>query len=426
MGTWVNVGSVLPDEYSPAARGDNREKIIRNSYKKEPRFTIPIYSFVDLNFVLNQLEPDLGQQLNGKMQRDELAIPIEFLRNLNYSDSIDIMSLGDLTRRLLQDSRYSNYWMRIPSADKAMTREVYHYTSSRGAIGILSEKTFRASSIRFMNDSQEFALGKRIVSSLIKEIDLHQNVGVDQKKFIHETLKAVEGRFGAEQLFVLCASNRSDSLSQWRGYGRDHTGDAAGYSIGIHGGSYGFIQNDGILVATSSLLPYRRWQSVLYIHYEQENLLTQALGFCASLVPSVPNWRSFKKTLSYTKILNLASAVLMDCIASCKDINFNSEEEVRMIFSVSTGNDLISHREGASGIVPNINIRLTTTNPYLDMLENMRNTGTTRLAIKPLPIDQIIVGPSAKSRLAESGLESLAKSTGHLGVKINRSKIPFQ
>lgn len=425
MGVWIHLGDLFPDGFEAASRIDeNLTEKKRQREKNHSKLEIP--SFHNFSYVFESVDPIQGFQVNGKMQSDDVAIPLELLEKMNYGDSQNLRSFSQLLNWMNLNSQYQNTWIKLPTSHKAAAPTVFHYTSSAGAIGILEDRRFRATSIKYMNDRQEFDLGLGLVKELLANVLSSLNIGADQKKFMKRVFIEVNSALQKSQLFVLCASRDGDSLSQWRGYGKDHIGEAAGYSLGVFGGAYGFIENLGSLANSPSRLPYRRWHEVYYQEEEQKDLLNMALAFCVGLVPWVPDWKKFLKTTQFESLLKLASAVVVDCLASCKHESFSEEQEVRMIFSLSVGDGLTRHRPGGTGIVPYINIQLTKGDPWLGMMDSIRRTGIGLLEKEPLPIVKIMVGPSAVVGVAESGLDSLVKSTNHHKVSIERSRSPYR
>ena len=426
MGIWIYLGDVFPDGFA-SADGIDRKFIERRGEREDSaQWEGLIPKFYNFEQVLRVASPDPGFEYNGKMQLDDIAIPVDLFQRISYADTMHLTNVDELLLWMNAGYLYRDSWIKLPTSSKAGVPSVFHYTSSIGAIGIMESRRFRASSIRFLNDRKEFDLGLELVEGMVRDLRNDLFVGPDQKSFVKEVLAEVKSTLQRSQLFVLCASKNGDSLSQWRGYGKDHTGEAAGYSLGVHGGSYGFIDNGGLLANSPSRLPYRRWHNVYYDENSQAVLLKQVLAFCIGLVPRVPNRRAFLKTSQYSILLTLASSVLIDSIAICKHESFKEEEEVRMIFTLPQGDRLTKHRPGGTGIVPYIDIQMTRGNPWLGILDAIRNTGFAILQNEPLPLESIIVGPSASPQIAETGLSSLTHTTGHQNVLIDRSCSPYR
>lgn len=78
----------------------------------------------------------------------------------------------------------------------------YHYTSLDSFWKIVENDTFRATHVRFSNDSQEYKIGERVVGEILGNKETG-NVDSMNKNF-----------------FAVCFCERGDLLSQWREYGK--------------------------------------------------------------------------------------------------------------------------------------------------------------------------------------------------------------
>ena len=104
---------------------------------------------------------------------------------------------------------------------------LYHYTTQAGLLGIVESRTIWASAIVHLNDSSEWT---RALGIGVQEVeDARKNH--THPKALEELgiLSRMEGIIG-HPFFVLSLSERSDQLSQWRGYGGTHSGFALGFS----------------------------------------------------------------------------------------------------------------------------------------------------------------------------------------------------
>ena len=105
---------------------------------------------------------------------------------------------------------------------------LYHSTSQSGLLGILSTKTLWATRIQYLNDSTEFAYALGLLKNSVYLLRLNAH---PESKFaiaLDAIYKALESLSGIH-IHVGCFSEKSDDLSQWRGY----CPDGIGYSIGF-------------------------------------------------------------------------------------------------------------------------------------------------------------------------------------------------
>lgn len=91
----------------------------------------------------------------------------------------------------------------------ATPSQLYHYTSTAGAQGILTSGSLRASMIHYMNDAMEFQHALNVARELLTEIDA--TTGKDRCEEFLSVLSGVA-------IFVFSLTIHGDQLSQWRAY----------------------------------------------------------------------------------------------------------------------------------------------------------------------------------------------------------------
>lgn len=126
---------------------------------------------------------------------------------------------------------------------------LFHYTSTRGLLGIIKDKCIWATDSAFLNDSSELLYAGRAVQRLLNNLVRHINLtpppeGSDDwhrldyrmeaatwlKRFINPDSYADSvwaQTFFDGATYVSCFTENPDQLSQWRGYGGN------GYSLGF-------------------------------------------------------------------------------------------------------------------------------------------------------------------------------------------------
>ena len=101
---------------------------------------------------------------------------------------------------------------------KEFPKNLYHYTSRDSFIGIMKNKEFWASHIRFMNDLEEERLAEQ---KLLEQLDI---IFKNENKYIVEELKekvvnAIRNEINQKGIFIVSLSEEKDELNMWRGYG---------------------------------------------------------------------------------------------------------------------------------------------------------------------------------------------------------------
>jgi hypothetical protein len=107
---------------------------------------------------------------------------------------------------------------------------LFHYTNTSGFQGIVSSKSIWATDYRYLNDTEEFVIGERIVQELAEELrapmaESPQRWLLENFATFHQAMRLTQ----MTNIFVASFSQEGNLLSQWRAYGAR----GAGYSIGF-------------------------------------------------------------------------------------------------------------------------------------------------------------------------------------------------
>ncbi|MGZ8237954.1 MAG: DUF2971 domain-containing protein [Methylobacter sp.] len=107
-------------------------------------------------------------------------------------------------------------------------KELYHYTTHEGLLGILNNNQMWATHIEYLNDSTELRYGLNLAK---EELNNRYKQASDdkEKEKLNCLLDEIDSHsFG--NISVSCLTEERDLLSQWRAYG----GKGSGYSIGFN------------------------------------------------------------------------------------------------------------------------------------------------------------------------------------------------
>jgi hypothetical protein len=109
------------------------------------------------------------------------------------------------------------------ASDEPLPRELFHYCSSTGLLGIIEEKLFRASDVLCMNDSSEIQHGLQVLDAVL-------SARSDSAKGLVALLPGLQAKFTSDwSTHVSCFSDGADLMSQWRTYGAGGHGFAIGF-----------------------------------------------------------------------------------------------------------------------------------------------------------------------------------------------------
>ena len=245
---------------------------------------------------------------------------------------------------------------------------LYHYTGNQGLLGIVQNQCLWATRAQYLNDAKELAHTYDIALSLLEEFEHRNPSGIAA---FRGYLNGLAGHHTA-YIFLSSLSERGDSLSQWRAYGR--AGDS--YSLG-------FVHDE---LADAAAGAGWRLASCVYALEDQQRLVrTHLEAFCTAFElgrygpDPDPDPASRFLRYCYAELLNIAPLI--------KHAAFEEEREWRLISPIAEAG--IQYRVGRQSLVPSIIFKLPAFN------------GTLR-------IPQTIVGPGgADSSGASDALVSL-------------------
>ncbi|MGF0327961.1 DUF2971 domain-containing protein (plasmid) [Gordonia rubripertincta] len=281
------------------------------------------------------------------------------------------------------------------------TRYVYRddlnlYTHGKAAL-------FRATDLRYMNDSLELSFGARIVRDRLREAAGEEGI----EPLLASAFTQVADDFDPESLFdwsfrcfAVCFCGDGDLLSQWRGY----AGGSGGFSIGfprhiLESHSYGVFAK--MAHHTFDVPVSADLVQVVYGRSDAEaraDLLVDSLKekfATGALVPDLDDRPVFA-----------AGMAAFRAIAGMKHEAFAEEREWRLV-TVMLSNQQVRTRARASGVVP-----------YLDVVVNSRLSGDHGpLNVSDSPLHEVVVGPSENPAAQVAGVRDLLASRGVQGFR---------
>ncbi|MCZ4538470.1 DUF2971 domain-containing protein [Gordonia terrae] len=283
------------------------------------------------------------------------------------------------------------------------------YTNGKAAL-------FRATDVRYMNDSQELVFGAKIVSERLRAAAGHGDVDVP----LRTAFLSFAHFFDPERVFewparcfAVCFCGNGDVLSQWRGYAGGVGGFAIGFprevlaqrSWGIHimaAGNISDLPSPAPLVQVAYGEDDSRARAddlidVIKSRYAQGDLLRDPDGSPGLAV----------------------SMAAFQAIAGMKHSAFAEEQEWRLLAVTSQTGREVRTRPTAAGIVP-----------YMDVVVNARLRVDTNEVVEA-PLAEVVVGPAepAQSRGQIAAVGDLLRSRGMWGfrdVPVVPSKAPFR
>ena len=239
---------------------------------------------------------------------------------------------------------------------------LYHYTTLDGALGILTTRTFRASSIRHLNDSSELRYAIDLAFTMFKVDSSYSDL---DRQFWFSDL-------GEGTSYVVSFSAFGDQLSQWRAYGSPGCGISLGF--------------DSDLLERAVAHAAFRLKPCVYDPAEQRQMLLSAKGDGSA------------KTVAHA-IVNLAPRM--------KHPKFSEEAESRLISGVPPEYQPPCFRHSGAMLIPFKELYFDTDEP---------NT---------FPLREVIIGPSPHPAENVFSVRLLLAKL-RLDAELRQSEIPFR
>ncbi|NSZ83436.1 DUF2971 domain-containing protein [Agrobacterium tumefaciens] len=258
--------------------------------------------------------------------------------------------------------------------------KLYHYTSSEGLLGIISNNNFRFSDSRFLNDGSENYTAQNIAALAIESYrNDHPEV---QKEVGDRLLEAIREAVNTLIPVVFCMSSQNNLLNQWRDYGKD----VVPYSLEVD---------------VSSLYDNRIYDFPVYlvkVIYDATEMIAICHDFFLGIHRAVneiyPDGSPSPE--EEDKLYEGAALEFVALSLSFKNPAFEAEQEWRLVTTtVDLRNQGVARRYRSSnlGVVP--------------YFQWGRKDG------KSLPISLVTVGPSPYSRVSDLALKEFLDDNGY-------------
>jgi hypothetical protein len=222
---------------------------------------------------------------------------------------------------------------------------LFHYTSPRGLIGIITSKILWASRIQYLNDSQEYLYSLNLLEKVINDYKTIDERHKERLNTFYTMFQYAEN----VNIFVASLSENGDLLSQWRAY----CPPSGGYSIGF---SYDYLQRV-LKINNFHLAP------CIYDPKLQEQIIIE---FISSLLEEESS-DLFDVSRDPFRRFNAIASIL-------KHPSFEEEKEWRLFSSpiplLEKSNAIVSglhFRDGKSTIIPYYDIVLENENIKFDI-----------------------------------------------------------
>lgn len=273
---------------------------------------------------------------------------------------------------------------------------LYHYTSSAGLIGIITEHKLWFSDATFMNDGSESTYGVRLASLCIDEfLQGKPQEELDAGERLKTEIADATRHF---QQIIFCLSARNNLLNQWRDYGKD----VVPYCIEFDARGLEQWKKD-----TDFTFPIFITKVVYDVHM-QRDLMIDLLSRIYEKAKIALGDRQYFEENEAQKLLMAAAVEIVALITRFKNPAFEAEEEWRAVAYRPEIEASVTrkYRSSSLGAVP-----------YYEWHQKGE--------VRSLPILSVTVGPSPYAQVSDLALKQLLGDNGY-NVPTHYSLIPIR
>jgi hypothetical protein len=334
---------------------------------------------------------------------------------------------GNTGRCLDMDFQYLTF---PDMRDNDPPQTLYHYTSLEALVSIVQTKRFRASNIRFLNDTTESLRLKQDVIAILRRWISHSP---DREDF-RATLKNVETT-PQQSLFIASLSERGDLLSQWRAY----CPTGLGVSIGFSSDSLTeqWVANprgDKPFFLSASL------KKVKYYTPADQAQLEETLKKMLELEIQLGSRTAVAKMLT-----NLPEELLTKWIEAVIRVEgepgfpepgpFSAVAAWLAVLSPLVKHDAfeeegewrkVTSKQYRTMPCQRFRIGRSTLIPFVEIMLDVKTADATCVPSEKYFIDEVIVGPTPTPDLTIEAVRALFSSEGHPEVAVHMSRVPFR
>jgi DUF2971 family protein len=255
-------------------------------------------------------------------------------------------------------------------------------------MAIVDSAEMWASNVSFLNDRKELLYGLEAAVVVVKEFSSQQTRMEWNRTLQKAVLQLQKGEM--PNTYAACFCERSDTLSQWRGYG----GIEQGIAI-----TFDRIQLTKTLKESkATLLP------VVYGNLKAKDQLTSELS---SKLDDLDQEAALGGGYSEEVKIEKARSILSRLIPQFKHLGFSDEREWRFVVQQDSLRASVDFRANSNVLIPYV-----------------------KLPIGPkgkLPIRSILIGPGRDQILTKRSVELFLESRGYAGnIEVKISGVPYR
>lgn len=260
---------------------------------------------------------------------------------------------------------------------------IYHYTTQKGILGIIPDRTMWATQAHFLNDKNEVFLTFKLLEKELRRM-VSESRSAEHRSLLNEIRHNLSN---VDQTHICTVSfcESGDLLSQWRGYAAQGKGYALGFDLPKLSN---IAKQQNFVVWPCVYNPVLQLELVKYL---------------------IDCWieKFSEKMIDHEKMIREINVSICKLAPIIKDESFIEEQEWRLVSSATGKEKNMAFREGMFSLIPYLNFNLRDKD-YKDC------------------ITKIVVGPSPHTDLAVNSLSMFLKQNKLPNVEIVTSRIPYR
>lgn len=326
------------------------------------------------------------------------------------------------------DREYFKLYMNLITAEPAPdpAEMLYHYTSSRGLLGILEEGRLWATNLEFLNDPSELkhtiALAERLTYAQVIVLSRKEPLFSD---LLGKVFHSIDSYANSYRFFTTCfCQDGGDTLSQWRAYGDMGTGYSLGFSLqDLEKGLARYTIKEHRTSAQLVKEHHTGAQLVKVVYSEEEqngriaNLLSELLNTLSRIVKETSEAEA-RDQFPWMRDLFLLN--LFKCLFSFKNRGYSEEKEWRIVMWGRTED---GNGDSSETLPKTIHFR-----PSKHFVIPYTRLNLSHPDVQPerLPVAEIVQGPRLQPEVGAKGLSMLKSEWEYDAVHIRKSEIPLR
>jgi hypothetical protein len=261
-----------------------------------------------------------------------------------------------------------------------------HYTTLDGLKGIIDSGEIWLSNVSFLNDRRELLYGVDEAAKIAKKFSSKETYAEWHKPLSRALTRLRGGKM--PNTYAACFCEKSDILSQWRGYG----GATQGIAITFRRKRLAEELKD----SRATLYP---------VIYGQLNTADQITSELSDKLDDLEQ-TARKKGYSDDQKEIEAYSLICRLLPQFKHVGFSDEREWRIVIQHNTLRSGVDFRAGLNVLIPYLKLKLN-------------GNGL-------LPVEYVRVGPGRDQELTKRSIELFLNSRGLTDVEVRKSSVPYR